>query len=298
MLEGKYARRKIWSLIGLYSAKGPDWANIGRAFIKGILNSSRGVSNKDNSPAAQNARRINGLGDLDGVEFVARIDIEKDQNGDDKNVIKLAITPDNKEYASLMGAVADIMNTRPIDDAVVQHWKEKAGDRQTVVFCSTIEHARDVMASFISAGIATGMIWGDVSETDRSDTLAAYGKGDLRVIVNVAALTEGWGHPPTSCIVLLRPSSYKSAMIQMIGRGLRMVDPAEFPGIIKKDCTVLDFGTSTLMHGSLEQEVQLDDQFIEGTAPYKDCPECGADVPVAVKESSPWAMYVKVFLPL
>jgi len=106
VLEGKYARRKIWSLIGLYSAKGPDWANIGRAFIKGILNSSRGVSNKDNSPAAQNARRINGLGDLDGVEFVARIDIEKDQNGDDKNVIKLAITPDNKEYASLMGAVS------------------------------------------------------------------------------------------------------------------------------------------------------------------------------------------------
>lgn len=106
VLEGKYARRKIWSLIGLYSAKGPDWANIGRAFIKGILNSSRGVSNKDNSPSAQNARRINGLGDLDGVEFAARIDIEKDQNGDDKNVIKLAITPDNKEYASLMGAVS------------------------------------------------------------------------------------------------------------------------------------------------------------------------------------------------
>lgn len=106
VLEGKYTRRKIWSLIGFYSAKGPDWANIGRAFIKGILNSSRGVSNKDNSPAAQNARRINGLGDLDGVEFVARIDIEKDQNGDDKNVIKLAITPDNKEYASLMGAVS------------------------------------------------------------------------------------------------------------------------------------------------------------------------------------------------
>ena len=71
-------------------------------------------------------------------------------------------------------------------------------------------------------------------------------------------------------------------------------------GAVYLNCefVVLDFGTSTLMHGSLEQEVQLDDQFIEGTAPYKDCPECGADVPVAVKESSPWAMYVKVFLPL
>ncbi|HBR68721.1 MAG TPA: helicase, partial [Rhodospirillaceae bacterium] len=63
----------------------------------------------------------------------------------------------------------------------------------------------------------------------------------------------------TSCIVLLRPSSYKSTMIQMIGRGLRTVDPAEYPDIIKKDCIVLDFGTASLIHGSLEQSVDLDD---------------------------------------
>ncbi|WP_375642535.1 MULTISPECIES: hypothetical protein [unclassified Bartonella] len=106
VLEGKYACRKIWSLIGLYSSKGPDWANIVHTFIKGIMNASRGVSNKDNSPAAQNARCINGLGDLDGVKFAARIDIEKDHNGDDKNVIKLSITPDHKEYAFLIGAVS------------------------------------------------------------------------------------------------------------------------------------------------------------------------------------------------
>ena len=106
VLDGKYTRRKIWSLIGLHSPKGPDWANIGRAFIKGILNSARGISNKDNSPAAQNARRIQGLGDLDGIEFLARVDMEKDQHSNDKNAIKIAITPDHKEYASLMGAVA------------------------------------------------------------------------------------------------------------------------------------------------------------------------------------------------
>ncbi|WP_412057309.1 hypothetical protein [Bartonella sp. DGB2] len=105
VLEGKYARRKIWNLIGLHSEKGPNWANIGRAFIKGILNSARGVRDKDNSPTAQNARRIHGLGDLDGIEFVARIDVEKNQNGDDKNVIKLAITPDHKDYVALMGSI-------------------------------------------------------------------------------------------------------------------------------------------------------------------------------------------------
>ena len=73
-------------------------------------------------------------------------------------------------------------------------------------------------------------------------------------------------------------------MIQMIGRGLRTVNPPEFPSIIKKDCVVLDFSTSTLMHGSLEQEVQLDDQCFEDDAPYTDCPECGVEVPLASKE--------------
>ena len=78
------------------------------------------------------------------------------------------------------------------------------------------------------------------------------------MVVNVAVLTEGWDHPPTSCVVLLRPSSYKCTMIQMVGRGLRTVDPQEHPGVIKTDCIVLDFGTSSLLHGSLEQDVDLD----------------------------------------
>jgi len=47
-------------------------------------------------------------------------------------------------------------------------------------------------------------------------------------------------------------------MIQMIGRGLRTVDPEEYPGIVKTDCIVLDFGTSSLTHGTLEQDVDLD----------------------------------------
>ncbi|MBI5135807.1 MAG: hypothetical protein HZA24_00560 [Nitrospirae bacterium] len=102
--EGPFARRKLWSLIGLSSPKGPEWGHMGRAFIKGILNSARGAHPGDESPQAQNARRIQGLAELDGIEFLARIDWEKDGNGDDKNVVKQAITPDHKEYAALMGA--------------------------------------------------------------------------------------------------------------------------------------------------------------------------------------------------
>ncbi len=103
VLEGPYARRKIFTLIGLYSPKGPDWANMGRSLIRGMLNSARGISDKDQSPQAQAARRIGGFADLDGLEFVARIDIGTDANGDDKNEIRSAVTPDHRDYARIMG---------------------------------------------------------------------------------------------------------------------------------------------------------------------------------------------------
>lgn len=102
--EGQYARRKIFTLIGLYSPKGPDWANMGRSLVRGMLNSARGISDKDMSAEAQAARRISGFADLDGIEFIARIDIGTDASGDDKNEIRSAVTPDHRDYAQVMGA--------------------------------------------------------------------------------------------------------------------------------------------------------------------------------------------------
>lgn len=112
ILEGEYARRKVWGLIGLYSNKGPEWGNMGRSFIKAILNSARGFSESDNSPAAQSARKINGISDLDGIEFVAKITTKKDQNEELRNEIRFAITPDNKDYKSLMGIIAPAVKTQ------------------------------------------------------------------------------------------------------------------------------------------------------------------------------------------
>jgi hypothetical protein len=106
VLEGPYARRKIFTLVGLYSPKGPDWGNMGRSFVRGMLNSARGLSDKDISPQAQAARRIAGFADLDGLEFVARIDLGTDTNGEAKNEIRAAVTPDHRDYAQVMGRVA------------------------------------------------------------------------------------------------------------------------------------------------------------------------------------------------
>ena len=183
-----------------------------------------------------------------------------------------------------MNEVANILNKTLVTESVINNWKAKARDRKTIVFCSTVEHATDVCSAFNRAGIESVLIHGELSDGERKERLAAYENGSTQVVVNVAVLTEGYDYTPTSCVVLLRPSSYKSTFIQMVGRGLRTVDPQEFPGLVKTDCIVLDFGTASLMHGALEQEVNLDGHDNLGDAPTKECPECGATVPMAVME--------------
>ena len=108
VLEGEHAKRKLWSNIGLHSPKGHTWANMGRTFIRAVLNSAYGMLPSDQSPEAQNARRIASFAALDGIEFVARIDVEKDSKGENRNVIKLAIEPDHNDYAALMGVASKV----------------------------------------------------------------------------------------------------------------------------------------------------------------------------------------------
>ena len=183
-----------------------------------------------------------------------------------------------------MAEVGAIMNQTPINQAVVKHWKDKACDRKTVVFCSTVDHARDVATAFNASDTCTVIVHGGLSKQERHDALSAYETGNAQVVVNVAVLTEGWDHPPTDCVVLLRPSSYQSTLMQMIGRGLRTIDPNEHPGLTKTDCIVLDFGTSTLLHGSLEQNVDLDGEDVDDISPKKTCPDCEARIPLGLSQ--------------
>ena len=182
-----------------------------------------------------------------------------------------------------MKAVEEIMNKSPITEEVFTKWRDLAFDRKTVIFCSTLAHAKSVTDVFNNRGTKTVLIHSDLSDSERKAALFAYEKGDAQVIVNVAVLTEGWDHQTTSCVVLLRLNSFKSTLVQMIGRGLRIVDPELHPGVTKEDCIVLDFGTSSLMHGCLEVDADMEaakkTKKDDRHAPQKECPSCKAFIP-------------------
>ena len=176
--------------------------------------------------------------------------------------------------------VASILDSEPLNSEVVRHWREKAGERKTVIFCSSVSHARNVTNSFNTSGISTALVTGEMTKEQRAIVFENMTKGSIQVIVNVAVLTEGWDYPPISCVVLLRQSSFKSTMVQMIGRGLRTIDPVIYPDIIKKDCVVLDFGISTMLHGSLDQMINLSSK----NKGFKICPSCKKKIPKEVQE--------------
>lgn len=180
-----------------------------------------------------------------------------------------------------MQEVEAIMNKQAVTDAVIREWSEKCKGRQTVVFCSTVEHAREVAVQFYSHA-NTGLVWGDMPDEDRRNTLEAFDKGLLKVLVNVGVLTEGWDCQVVSAVLLLRPCSHKSTMIQMVGRGLRKLDPERYPWATKSDCVVMDFGYSILTHGDLEAGARIKEKEKRKPEPTK-CKGCGTIYPAELE---------------
>lgn len=124
VIGGRYNKRKVFSNIGLYSPKGPRWGNMGRTFIRAALESARGVKADDASDRAMQARQISGLGDLNGLEFCAMIEVEKPSDeqvaagySDPRNIIQNAIGVGHKDYASLMGGGDTPVSSGPVASA-------------------------------------------------------------------------------------------------------------------------------------------------------------------------------------
>ena len=77
---------------------------MGRAHIRAILESAKGINPKDMSEIAQKARTIESFADLNNLDVVIKIGIEHDKNGiyPDKNRVLAIITPEHISYSEFM----------------------------------------------------------------------------------------------------------------------------------------------------------------------------------------------------
>ena len=120
-------------------------------------------------------------------------------------------------------------NEGDLGDAVAPHLREAARllaeharGRKTVAFLPLIATSRE----FVEACREEGLRAVHVDGTDR-EGLDAYERGDYDIISNASLLTTGWDHPPTDCVLVLRPTKSLSLYQQMVGRGTRSAQGKE-----------------------------------------------------------------------
>lgn len=141
-------------------------------------------------------------------------------------------------------------------------------DRKSwLAFCAGVDHAEAVRAEFVRQGVSCAMVEGNMPAGERSRTLEAYKRGDIRCLTNVNVLSIGFDHPPTDLIALMRPTKSPSLYVQQVGRGLRLA-----PG--KENCRVLDFAGVVATLGPVD-DVQIKRPGKgAGEAPIRLCPQC------------------------
>lgn len=151
----------------------------------------------------------------------------------------------------------------------------RAADRRAwIVFCVNVSHAEHVRDALQARGIACGLVHAGTPRAERDGQIVAFQRGDLRAMVNVNVLSEGFDAPHIDCVAMLRPTKSPGLYYQQVGRGLRLA-----PG--KNDCLVLDYAGNVLEHGPVD-EIRVRRPAREGavaevqTAKVKECPGCGA----------------------
>lgn len=152
---------------------------------------------------------------------------------------------------------------------------ERRGEwTRAIIFAANIEHAVEVTADCNASGLRASAIHHEMSALSRAQILKCLAAGELDVVVNVFALTEGFDLPSIDACVLARGCSHHGAYLQMIGRAIRAA-----PG--KTRATIFDLVGAVHDHGlpDADRAYALEGEAISGApkgSALRQCRACGA----------------------
>lgn len=175
--------------------------------------------------------------------------------------------------------LGEVMDRAELVGKLVEHWRELANGRTTVVFATTVAHSQSIVGKFKAAGIEAEHIDGTTPVRDRDAILARLASGETKVVSNCQVLTEGWDLPRCKCVMLARPTQSLGLYLQMAGRGLRPWN--DVPALL------LDHAGCARRHGlpqtdrvwTLEGRPKGSRRSSSDTdSSVRDCPQCGRTV--------------------
>lgn len=133
-------------------------------------------------------------------------------------------------------------------DALLALGTDAAGQwPKTLVYARSVKESHLLASRYLAAGVSAAAIDGTTRADVRDEVLRQFASGEVRVVVNMAVLTEGFDVPDASVCIVARSVGHVGLWLQIVGRVLR---PA--PG--KAKAIVLDLAGSVHEHGLPEDE--------------------------------------------
>lgn len=170
----------------------------------------------------------------------------------------------------------DLSTTQKIMREVV----EIAKDRNIVmVTCASLRHCEEA-ASVLPRG-SFGIITQATPLKERRDILEKAKTGDIKYLLQIGCLTTGLNRPLIDTSVILRRIGSLTLLVQLLGRGMRLLKPEHVEaGIVKHDHLVLDYsGTMNSMQAMFDDPLleQAELERAKKENEIKHCPVCGTE---------------------
>jgi superfamily II DNA or RNA helicase len=106
-----------------------------------------------------------------------------------------------------------------IADILSEYFCDKLPDKNGLVYCVSVAHAREMSKILKGRGINAESV--DGTDPRRREKVDAYQRGEIQFLCTCSLLNEGWDSPHTSVIVMARPTLSRVLYLQQLGRGTR-----------------------------------------------------------------------------
>lgn len=119
--------------------------------------------------------------------------------------------------------LANLINKKTITGNVVDHYKQICPGAPTIVFCTNVEHTKEVAKEFREHGFKFYAIDGTTDDETRNRVLEGLADGSVEGVCSCDLINEGTDVPAATCAILLRLTSSLGLHLQQVGRVLRPV---------------------------------------------------------------------------
>ena len=119
-------------------------------------------------------------------------------------------------------ALAAALDHQALNQAAASLYRERFGSTPGIVYAAGVEHAYNLAQEFRAAGLKTEAVSGRTPPARLAETLAAYERGEINVLINAMLLAEGWNSPRATVCMHLAPTASRRVYQQRIGRIMRI----------------------------------------------------------------------------